>query len=294
LKSNVALSVGGIMKMTNRKSRSFNRPERAARSVLAILFAGTMLLSTACMTTGVPSFEDSTSVSEARAKRDLGIDYLSSRRTAMAIRELRASVKLDASDPQTYLWLGESYRRKGRTEEAESYLLDAIRLSVAGEDAMTEQASRLTLSALLSQMGRFEESLEHCEALSEDPTFASPWRPLTNCGWALMQLGRIEEARAHFEDALDFFPRFGPALLNLGILETDDGHPLKAIKLLGRALDSGRLGGSALGETHFRLGEIYVALGRRDKAVEHFKEATSKAPYADWGTQSQAYLELLR
>jgi Tfp pilus assembly protein PilF len=247
-----------------------------------------------CMSPVTVSTDDSQAVTEAVAKRDLGIDYLASRRTAMAIRELRASMRFDPSDPQTNLWLGEAYRRKGRTEEAEEYLLEAIRLSHDEDESDTVQAARLTLSALLSQMGRFEDSLEHCEALSTDPTYPTPWRPLTNCGWALLKLDRIDEARTHFEEALDYFPKFGPALLNLGILQAEQGHALAAINTLERALDSGRLGASALGEANFRLGEIYVGLGRRDKAVEHFREATTKAPFAEWGTQSQAYLDLLR
>jgi tetratricopeptide (TPR) repeat protein len=212
----------------------------------------------------------------------------------MAIRELRASLDLDASDPQTHLWLGEAYRRKGQTEKAEAFLRDAVELSIGRQDGRTEQEARLTLSALLSQMGRYADSLEHCEALAADVTFSTPWRPLSNCGWALMKLGRFDEARAHLTDALDFFPRFGPALLNLGILETKQGHRLAAITAFDKAIASGRLGSGGLAEANYRLGEIYVALGRRDKAVVHFRSAVDKAPHADWGSQSQAYLDLLR
>jgi tetratricopeptide (TPR) repeat protein len=211
----------------------------------------------------------------------------------MAIRELRASMKLDPSDPATHLWLGEAYRRKGKTAQAEGFLLDAIRLSQEPELVATQHAARLNLSALLSQLGRYEESLEHCETLADDPTFSTPWRPLNNCGWALLQLERFDEAVSHFKDALDYYPRFGPALLNLGILRSKQGKTLAAVRALDAALDSGRLGSSALGETHYRLGEIYVQVGRREKAIEHFHEATETAPYGNWGSQSQAYLDLL-
>jgi len=261
----------------------------------AVMLAAAMIVSSGgCLTTEFVSSDEPPTVTQAVAKRDLGIDYLSSRRTAMAIRELRASLNLDSDDPQTHLWLGESYRRKGRMEEAEAYLLESIRLSV-GDDtqSLTEQAARLTLSALLSQMGRYEDSLEHCEALTEDATFGTPWMSLTNCGWALMKLGRTDEARAHFDEALDFFPRFGPALLNLGILQAEEGHALLATRTLQRAIDSGRLAAPGMSEAHFRLGEIYVGLGRRDMAVEQFEASTTKSPYGDWGTQSQAYLDIL-
>jgi tetratricopeptide (TPR) repeat protein len=250
-----------------------------------------MLTSAGCVTT--VSLDAAPEVSEARAKRDLGVDYLGSRRTAMAIRELTSSLELDSRDPETHLWLGEAFRRKGQTEVAVGYLEDAIDLASRKKDYETVQEARLTLSALLSQMGRYEESLEHCEALAVDPTYSSPWRPLTNCGWALMQMNRFDEARAHFDDALDFFPRYGPALLNLGILEAKQGHRLASIQVLEKALDS-RLGAAGRAEANYRLGELFVALGRRDKAVEHFREAAEKAPNIDWGSQSQAYLDLLR
>lgn len=239
------------------------------------------------------SLDPSPTVSESRAKRDLGVDYLSSQRTAMAIRELKASLALDDRDPETYLWLGEAYRRKGRYEQAEQYLRQALDRAPQGAISRVEQEARLTLSALLSQMGRHEESIEHCELLARDPTISTPWRPLNNCGWALLQLGRLDEARAHFTNALDYFPRFGPALLNLGILEAQQGHRLAAIQTFERALES-RLDGPGRAEVGYRLGELYVALGRRDKAVEHFREAAEGAPNIDWGSQAQAYLDLLR
>jgi type IV pilus assembly protein PilF len=270
-----------------------SRPARFETALGGMLLVTTMIMSVGCLTPQVVSSGGSHGVAESLAKRDLGIDYLSSRRTAMAIRQLRASMELDPMDPQTHLWLGEAYRRKGKTAEAETFFLDAIKLSGSVDNAQTQQAARLSLSALLSQLGRYEESLEHCEALAADPTTATPWLPLTNCGWALFKLGRLDESRSHFQEALDFFPRFGPALLNLGILESTEGQKLKAIRIFESAIASERLGRSAIGEAHYRLGEIYIGLGRRDKAVTHFRASAEKAPNAEWGSQSQAYLDLL-
>jgi Tfp pilus assembly protein PilF len=258
-----------------------------------MLGAAVLALAASGCSTPTVRVEEEATVSESRAKRDLGVDYLSSRRTAMAIRELKASLEMDPSDPETHLWLAEAYRRKGQTAIAEGYLYDAVERAADRDDARTEQKARLSLSALLAQMGRYEDSLEQCEALAADPTFSTPWRPLTNCGWALMQLGRYAEARTKLDEALDFFPRFGPALLNLGILEAKEGHQRAAVDALERALDA-RLGGRGRAEANYRLGELYVSLGRRDKAVEHFSEAAEKAPNLDWGSQAQAYLDMLR
>lgn len=253
-----------------------------------------LFVSSACAVQTTYTTDMSSVVPESQAKRDLGMDYLSTGRTAMAIRELLGSLSMDPSDPKTHLWIGEAYRRKGQTAKAEGYLMEALALAQKREDTQTEHEARLNLSALLSQLGRYEESLPHCQTLALDPTFSTPWQALSNCGWALMKLGRLAEARSHFEDALDFFPRFSPALLNLGILDAKEGHRLAAIKNLEKALAARRLGASGYAEANYRLGELYVALGRREKAVEHFAAAAKVAPEADWGSQSQAYLDLLR
>ena len=267
----------------------------ARRGALLVLACVAVMVTSGCVTTTTnPPGPDPFALSEAEAKRDLGVDYLSTRRTGMAIRELTRSLELDGSDPKTHLWLGEAFRRKGQTEVAERYLRDSISLSKRRKDDETKQQAQLNLSALLSQLGRYEESLEFCEALAEDPTISTPWRPLSNCGWALMKLGRLDEARGRFEQALSYFPRFGPALLNLGILEAKQGHQVAAIRSLQKALASGRLSASGHAEANYRLGELFVGLGRRDKAVEHFKAAAKIAPDDDWGSQSQAYLDLLR
>lgn len=266
---------------------------KGARLIQLWLVTGVLALgTTGCAMVPVPSDGGGT-VSESQAKRDLGIDYLRSRRTAMAIRELKASLALDARDPTTHLWLGEAYRRKGRTELAESYLRQALDHAPESGNSRVEQEARLTLSALLSQLGRYEESLEHCEPLSNDPTLSTPWRALNNCGWALMQLDRVDEAQEYFDEALEYFPRFGPAILNLGILQTRKGDRVAAIKTLERALES-TLDGAGRAEARYRLGELCVALGRREDAVEHFRVAAQRAPNLEWGSQSQAYLDLLR
>jgi Tfp pilus assembly protein PilF len=268
-------------------------PEKGGNRLLAIGAAALLLvLATGCVMTTV-SMEEPPSISQSRAKRDLGVDYLSAKRTGMAIRELRSSLELDPSDPQTHLWMGEAYRRKGQTEKAEVFLIESVRLAAATKDSRTEQQARLSLSALLSQMGRYADSLEHCEAVAADPTFSTPWKPLSNCGWALLKLGRLDEARTHFETALDYFPNFGAGLMNLAILEAKEGHRLAAIKLLQKALDSGRVNASGYAEANYRLGELFVALGRRDTAIDHFREAAKVAPGIEWGSQSQAYLDLL-
>ncbi len=223
----------------------------------------------------------------AEAKRNVGIDHLARARTAMAIRELRQAEELDPKDHVTKLWLGEAYRRKGRMEEAERYMLEALELNPQFHPI------RVNLTALYIQLERYEDSIRHSQILFDDPTFPAPWRVLVNRGWAEYKLGRIREARASFLEALDFHPTYWPSHLNLGILENAQGRKLAAIERFQKVLDK-KPGRAAEAEVNYRIGEILVALGRRDRAIRHFSRAVEDSPYARWGKQSEEYLKLLR
>jgi tetratricopeptide (TPR) repeat protein len=222
----------------------------------------------------------------ALAKRNVGVDYLAKGRTPMAIRELQLAYKLNPDDPVTANWLGEAYRRRGLLDRALDHFL------IAREMAPDDFDLLLNLTGLYIQLKRFSEAVEVSQVLIDEPTFSAPWKAYTNRGWAELQLGQTLEARASFEEALAFRPVYWPARLNLGILDSREGRRLQAIANFQKVLER-NLGKRAEAETNYRLGEAYVSLGRRDKAVQYFKVAAEKAPYAQWGKQSEEYLKLL-
>jgi tetratricopeptide (TPR) repeat protein len=265
---------------------------RGTRLGLIAALLGLFAFGTGCATT--PSKAELQERKQAVAIRDVGIDHLSAGRTAMAIRKLQQSLDMDPDDSQTVLWLGEAYRRKGLLARAEEMLLRSIALSSADPTGRSHQEAILNLSALYIQMKRYDDAIGQSELLIHDPTFGTPWRPLTNRGWAQFQLGQYPQAEQSYRDALDFYPTYWPARLNLGILEQKRRQHVEAIRQFELALESGRLGPDALAEVNYRLAEVYVALGRRQRAIEHFSVAVEQSPYGEWGTQSKSYLELLR
>ncbi len=258
---------------------------------IAMVALAAALLALGCATGVSP--EEAKRIERAEAARDVAVDHLAQGRTAMAIRKLQQAAELNPTDEQVYMWLGEAYRRKGLLDRAEQNLLKALAL-VEDPSAFNHQETTLNLSGLYIQMKRYDEAIAICERLVDDPTFATPWRALTNRGWAQLKAGRRSDARASLEAAIDFHPRYSPALLNLGILEQKDQHHLRAIEYFERALEGGRLGYDGIAEANYRLAEIYVSLGKRRKAIEHFNVALERSPYGRWGTQSKSYLELLR
>ncbi len=247
-------------------------------------------LSLGCATEVVGPTDDEVqtrTLAQASARRDLGIDHLTYGRTAMAIRELQFASERDPTDAKTWLWLGEGYRRKGRFEEAEGYMLQALAI------APDYQSAHLNLSGLYIQMERWDDSIAQSQILIDDALYPAPWRAYANKGWAELQDGRLAEARVSLELALDFRREYWPASLSLGILANLEGHGLEAIEHFERVIDR-EVGFSPEAEANFRIAEVYVSLGRRDKAVEHFEAAVAVAPEGTWAEESKRYLKLLR
>jgi len=223
----------------------------------------------------------------ARARRDVGIDYLSNGRTPMAIRELRHALLLAPNDPVTVHWLGEAYRRRGLLDQALVHMQKALELDAEAQEL------RLNLAGLYIQLKQYRKAIEESQFLIDDPTFSSPWRAYTNRGWAELQLGQISDARASFEEALDFKHDYWPARLNLGILEAESGRALAAIVNFEQVLERKKLGKSAESEATYRMGEAYVTMGERNKALEYFKRSAEGLPLGQWAKRSEEYLKLL-
>jgi tetratricopeptide (TPR) repeat protein len=238
-----------------------------------------------CVTSGSEAPRQSNP--KADAAREVGIDHLAKGRLAMSIRQLSLSESLQPDDPQTQHWLSEAYRRKGRLDQAELHARAALALDPGYHQA------RLNLSALYAQMERYDETIVESNILFDDPLFAQPWRALNNRGWAQYKLGEMAEARASFDEALTFRPHYWPAVLNLGIVESDTGNHLLAIDYFDQVV-SMDLGYDPEAEANFRLGELYVTMGNRSKALSHFDAALASSPDGSWGKQSKRYLELLR
>lgn len=218
---------------------------------------------------------------------DLGVDYLKNGNSAMAVRELQAALALDERQPRIHHALAEAYRVTGRFPEAETHLRRAIEINPA------YQGARLSLSALYVQMERYEDAIRESQRLVAEATFPAPWRALTNIGWAQLSLGRSAEARETLSQALAMRPDYWPALLNLGILESKAGRRAEAIDSFSKVL-AARPGPSAEAETNYRMAEIYVSLGDRDRALAHLSTVLERQPAGEWSKRSQEYRKLLQ
>jgi protein O-GlcNAc transferase len=97
-------------------------------------------------------------------------------------------------------------------------------------------------------------------------------------GLALHHAGRLDEARAWYQKALQWQPRNADALHLLGLIALQSGKPDRAVELIGRALGADPRNAAA----HYNLGCARSALGRIDAAITSFDAAIAlKSDYAE-------------
>ena len=264
--------------------------QKSAHSVTQLLIGSLMLFVVAAVV-GCASTPDLQAEfdqdKKARTHYNAGIEYMRQGKLAIGIRELRTAMQISPRDPWIHWAIAEAYRQKGRFDDAESHLLTALEIRPEFQQA------RVNLSALYVELGRYEEAIALADQLLDDPTFPVPWKALTNRGWAEYELGQRQNARESFEAALEYHEKHWRSFLALGILDEEAGDRIGALERFEQviALEPGPL---AEAEANYRIGEIYISLGNRERAVQHLMAATAKEPTGEWGKRSEDYLKRLR
>ncbi len=103
-------------------------------------------------------------------------------------------------------------------------------------------------------------------------------RPHNNLGIFLKKKGRIDEAIAHFQKALELKPDYASPHINLGAAYARQRKHEKALAHFSEAL---RLRHN-VPEAHYSMGNVLVLMGRIDEALDHYQNALKIKPdYAD-------------
>ena len=125
---------------------------------------------------------------------------------------------------------------------------------------------------VLLQKGRVDEAIAHYQqALQLKPDYADAWY---NLGNALFQKGKVDEAIARFQKALQLKPNDAKTLNNLGNALLQKGQADEAMVCLQKALQINPAGA----EAQNNLGNALLQKGRADEAMVHFQKALQIKP----------------
>jgi tetratricopeptide (TPR) repeat protein len=133
-------------------------------------------------------------------------------------------------------------------------------------------SANFSLGNALIQKGRVDEAIAHYQnALRILPGYAQVHN---NLGNALLQEGKVDEAISHFQRALENKANYAEARYNLGNAFLQKGKVDEAISHLQKALQI-RPG---FAEAHFNLGNAFLKKGKVDEAISHLQKALQIRP----------------
>jgi tetratricopeptide (TPR) repeat protein len=145
----------------------------------------------------------SRSPNNARARYCLGRVLVQNKRGAQGIAECERALALNPNLASAHALIGLTKLFDGHPEETESHELEALRVSPHDSEAGVWVAY-ITLAKLY--LGAYEEALDwYRRAKDLDPNYATGH---FNMATALVELGRLDEARAEVHAGLDLNPGF--------------------------------------------------------------------------------------
>ncbi len=144
-------------------------------------------------------------------------------------------------------------------------------------------------AVLLTQSGRMRDAYDLVARLPADvPDRAGHAYVLGNVA---MTLGRIEQARAHLEDAVSHRPGWGPAWLTLATAVNLADDPLGE-RLLGDRAAAERQGPGDLARFHYAIGKLHVDRKDPDAAFAAYAQGArllrAETPYSRQGNAANA------
>jgi type IV pilus assembly protein PilF len=138
-----------------------------------------------------------------------GVRYLENGAFDIALRDLSYAIRLDPHNSEAHGALAILYERLGHVGKAEAHYREALSIDPGNYSAHNN------FGRFLCDHGRTEEAIAEFRLVIDEPMYAQPWLPLTNAGRCFERMGRSSAAEEHLRKALDRYPEYPPALLEM-------------------------------------------------------------------------------
>lgn len=253
----------------------------------SMMVLGLVFVAVACVSRTEEIAKEEAKFTKMRAHHELGLKFLEKDEPARALAEFQEALKIAPDSLALNSDMGHAYLRLHRYEDAAKSWQRALAKSPDHHPA------RYNLAVLyLEFLNRPEDTIREVNVLIGDPTYIRPWEAFDVKGVALVKLGRTEEARRAFHDALTR-RAFWPAALHLGILEQEQKNTLQAIEAYQFAIKAQDPTPPPRydAELHYRLGSAYLALQDPNSARKHFVQAAAVAEENPWSERAKRQLD---
>lgn len=211
-----------------------------------------------------------------------GIQYMEAGNYEVALQDLTRAAELDGRNSEAYNALAVLYQRLDQPADAEREFKKA--LSANSENF----GVRNNYGRFLCGQGRYAEAMSQFREVIGSKLYNSPWIALTNAGICARSAGQKGEAEQYLRQALEYDPRFAPALIEMAELSRETGQGMSARAFLERY--------HAVAEPDPRslwIGvETEAGLGNFHAARDYAKTLRSKFPNTKEAVQAKRYVSV--
>ncbi len=217
----------------------------------------------------------------ARAHLDLGTAYVREGNGAMAVGELRESVRLRPSDWRAWHGLALAYVYQSDLVQAEDAFNHGLKRAPDEAELLN------SYGAFLVRQGRAAEGVEVFKKALLDLEYRNPTLVMSNLAYALYLNNQHDEARVYAREALRRQPSLCEAQFHLGLIEearNDLGAAMDAYSRLVKACPEESLG------ARLRIGCLEVRRGNADLARPLLEEVSREAPATAFADEARSCL----
>jgi len=241
----------------------------------AIVLAGALLAACASTTPNMKT--------EAKARMEMGVNYLRQNDSPAAMKELARARELDPDNPEIDMVLGIAYQARGDYPNAEKFLRRAIDKKPDYSDAHNN------LGFLLSAQGRSKDAIREYEKAVANVVYQTPEVACTNMAEEYRRMKDYKKAEEQYRRAISFNSRYAAAYRGLSTVQTATNRWPDAAKTLGECTAFA----PEFWACWMDLGNVQLRLGKKRDALASFKQVLSGSTDPAQRKKAADYINLL-
>ena len=214
----------------------------------------------------------------ASGRITLGSAYLREGNLPAAVEALEEGARLDRRNWGAWNKLGLAYMAAGAYEKADKAFNRAI-------DLVPEEAEALTnYGSFLVRAGRANEAIPVLEKACQDLTYRKPAIPMSNLGYAYLQLEQPKQALVLLNQAVNRAPNLCQARFLRGLAHSELGQPERALADFDVVV---QLCGDEASGAYYQAGRLLVDTERRNEGCTYLLTAMQDAGDSELGQQAR-------
>ncbi|MGE5190668.1 MAG: tetratricopeptide repeat protein [Gemmatimonadota bacterium] len=221
---------------------------------------------------------------EAKARMEMGVNYLRQNNSPAAMKELTRAEELDPDNPEIAMVLGLAYQARGDYKKAEKYLRRAIDIKPDYSEAHNN------LGYLMSLRGRSKEAIREYETAVRNVLYQTPEVGYTNMAEEYRRLKDPKKAEEMYRRAISFNAGYPAAYRGLATLQTENNLWSDAAKTLGQCTASA----PEFWPCWMDLGSVQLRLGKNNEAQASFRQVLSGSTDPALRAKAAEYVNLLQ